>query len=177
MGWGRWLCVGLQCPPPAHTALVSSVTSSASGPALRTLDLCSSQPCPIVCCSAPTSSPVTDPSVDPTATPAPSPRPSPRPNHSGMGVLGAGPGLAGLFGIICIQRKAPRGKVGGIPGLKVGGGHPHGNQKTQEGSQKLRTGGNWFPFSQLILASVYRPQPDGPAASHQHQSQILGYFS
>lgn len=59
------------------------VTSSASGPALRTLDLCSSQPCPIVCCSAPTSSPVTDPSVDPTATPAPSPRPSPRPNHSG----------------------------------------------------------------------------------------------
>ncbi|CAO2584670.1 Myelin regulatory factor, partial [Lemmus lemmus] len=59
------------------------VTSSASGPALRTLDLCSSQPCPIVCCSTPTTSPVTDPSVDPTATPAPSLRPSPRPNHSG----------------------------------------------------------------------------------------------
>ncbi|XP_049993033.1 myelin regulatory factor isoform X1 [Alexandromys fortis] len=59
------------------------VTSSASGPALRTLDLCSSQPCPIVCCSIPTSNPATDPSVDPTATPAPSPRPSPRPSHSG----------------------------------------------------------------------------------------------
>ncbi|XP_041518010.1 myelin regulatory factor isoform X3 [Microtus oregoni] len=58
------------------------VTSSASGPALRTLDLCSSQPCPIVCCSIPTSNPATDPSVDPTATPAPSPRPSPRPSHS-----------------------------------------------------------------------------------------------
>ncbi|XP_041912002.1 myelin regulatory factor isoform X4 [Arvicola amphibius] len=59
------------------------VTSSASGPALRTLDLCSSQPCPIVCCSTPTSSPATDPNVDFTATPAPSSRPSPRPNHSG----------------------------------------------------------------------------------------------
>ncbi|CAO2584672.1 Myelin regulatory factor, partial [Lemmus lemmus] len=57
------------------------VTSSASGPALRTLDLCSSQPCPIVCCSTPTTSPVTDPSVDPTATPAPSLRPSPRPSR------------------------------------------------------------------------------------------------
>nr|XP_048313781.1 myelin regulatory factor isoform X7 [Myodes glareolus] len=68
--------------PDAQPSLLL-VTSSASGPALRTLDLCSSQPCPIVCCSAPTSSPVTDPSVDPTATPAPSPRPSPRPNHSG----------------------------------------------------------------------------------------------
>ncbi|XP_036060972.1 myelin regulatory factor isoform X2 [Onychomys torridus] len=59
------------------------VTSSASGPALRTLDLCSSQPCPVVCCSIPTSSPVADPSLGPTATPAPSPSPSPSPNHSG----------------------------------------------------------------------------------------------
>lgn len=61
------------------------VTNSASGPALRTLDLCSSQPCPVVCCPTPTSSPVTDPSLGPTASPAPSPRPSsrPSPNHSG----------------------------------------------------------------------------------------------
>ncbi|XP_057634017.1 myelin regulatory factor isoform X4 [Chionomys nivalis] len=59
------------------------VTSSASGPDLLTLDLCSSQPCPIVCCSTPTSSPATDPSADPSATPAPSPRLSPRPSHSG----------------------------------------------------------------------------------------------
>ncbi|XP_052617661.1 myelin regulatory factor isoform X2 [Peromyscus californicus insignis] len=61
------------------------VTNSASGPALRTLDLCSSQPCPVICCSIPTSSPVTDPSLGPMATPAPSPRPSPSPspNHSG----------------------------------------------------------------------------------------------
>ncbi|XP_035297477.1 myelin regulatory factor isoform X2 [Cricetulus griseus] len=59
------------------------VTNSASGPALRTLDLCSSQPCPVVCCSTPTS--VTDPHLGPTAIPAPSPRPSPRPSpdHSG----------------------------------------------------------------------------------------------
>ncbi|EGW14406.1 Myelin gene regulatory factor [Cricetulus griseus] len=61
------------------------VTNSASGPALRTLDLCSSQPCPVVCCSTPTSSAVTDPHLGPTAIPAPSPRPSPRPSpdHSG----------------------------------------------------------------------------------------------
>ncbi|XP_042116675.1 myelin regulatory factor isoform X5 [Peromyscus maniculatus bairdii] len=59
------------------------VTNSASGPALRTLDLCSSQSCPVVCCSIPTSSPVTDPSLGPMATPAPSPSPSPSPNHSG----------------------------------------------------------------------------------------------
>uniref|UniRef100_A0A8C2MRR3 Myelin regulatory factor n=1 Tax=Cricetulus griseus TaxID=10029 RepID=A0A8C2MRR3_CRIGR len=58
------------------------VTNSASGPALRTLDLCSSQPCPVVCCSTPTS--VTDPHLGPTAIPAP----SPSPDHSGMDILG-----------------------------------------------------------------------------------------
>ncbi|XP_021491740.1 myelin regulatory factor isoform X4 [Meriones unguiculatus] len=61
------------------------VTNSASGPALRTLDLCSSQPCPIVCCSTPTSSPVTDPSLGPTVNPAPSPSPSPSPNSKNSG--------------------------------------------------------------------------------------------
>ncbi|XP_032747484.1 myelin regulatory factor isoform X1 [Rattus rattus] len=65
------------------------VTSSASGPALRALDLCSSQPCPIVCCSTPVSSPATDPSLGPTVTPTPSPSPSPNPNpkHSGPGQM------------------------------------------------------------------------------------------
>ncbi|XP_063143031.1 myelin regulatory factor isoform X5 [Rattus norvegicus] len=65
------------------------VTSSASGPALRALDLCSSQPCPIVCCSTPVSSPATDPSLGPIVTPTPSPSPSPNPNpkHSGPGQM------------------------------------------------------------------------------------------
>ncbi|XP_028633322.1 myelin regulatory factor isoform X6 [Grammomys surdaster] len=66
------------------------VTNSASGPALRALDLCSSQPCPIVCCSTPPiSSPATDPSLGPTLTPTPSPSPSPHPNpkHSGPGQM------------------------------------------------------------------------------------------
>ncbi|XP_031245520.1 myelin regulatory factor isoform X5 [Mastomys coucha] len=65
------------------------VTNSASGPALRALDLCSSQPCPIVCCSAPISNPATDPSVGLTLTPTPSPSPSPSPNpkHSGPGQI------------------------------------------------------------------------------------------
>ncbi|CAH6793725.1 Myrf [Phodopus roborovskii] len=57
------------------------VTSSASGRALRVLDLCSGQPCPMVCCSTPSSSPVTDPSLGPTVIPSASPKPSP--NHSG----------------------------------------------------------------------------------------------
>ncbi|CAO2584671.1 Myelin regulatory factor, partial [Lemmus lemmus] len=74
------MTTGMPGTQPSLLLGVSSVTSSASGPALRTLDLCSSQPCPIVCCSTPTTSPVTDPSVDPTATPAPSLRPSPRPS-------------------------------------------------------------------------------------------------
>ncbi|KAL1788040.1 myelin regulatory factor isoform X1 [Sigmodon hispidus] len=64
---------------PVTQASLLLVTDSASGPALRTLDLCSSQPCPVVCCSTPTSSP--DATLGPTAIPAPSPSPSP--NHSG----------------------------------------------------------------------------------------------
>lgn len=61
------------------------VTKSASGPALRALDLCSSQPCPIVCCSPPVSSPATDPALGPTLTPTPSP--SSNPKHSGPGQM------------------------------------------------------------------------------------------
>nr|XP_044992481.1 myelin regulatory factor isoform X3 [Jaculus jaculus] len=50
------------------------VTSSASGPAIRTLDLCSSRSCPIVCCSSPAPSrATTDRSLDPTLTSGPSP--------------------------------------------------------------------------------------------------------
>ncbi|XP_029403583.1 myelin regulatory factor isoform X5 [Mus pahari] len=61
------------------------VTNSASGPALRALDLCSSQPCPIVCCSPPISSPAIDPALGPTLTPTPSP--SSNPKHSGPGQM------------------------------------------------------------------------------------------
>uniref|UniRef100_A0A8C9QBW2 Myelin regulatory factor n=1 Tax=Spermophilus dauricus TaxID=99837 RepID=A0A8C9QBW2_SPEDA len=61
--------------------------ASAPGPAIRTLDLCSSHPCPVVCCSSPASSPASDPSLDSSFNPghSPTPRPSPSPstNHSG----------------------------------------------------------------------------------------------
>ncbi|XP_076773212.1 myelin regulatory factor isoform X5 [Arvicanthis niloticus] len=75
--------------PPGTQPSLLLVTNSASGPALRALDLCSSQPCPIVCCSTSISSPATDPSLGPTLTPTPSPSPSPHPNpkHSGPGQM------------------------------------------------------------------------------------------
>lgn len=82
-----------------------------------------------------------------------------------------------MFGIICIQRKTLEGRWEGFLGWRFEKSPPQGNQKTLEGSQKPRTGGSWLPFPQPTLASVYRSQPDGPAASHQHQSQILEHFS
>ncbi|XP_077902018.1 myelin regulatory factor isoform X9 [Ictidomys tridecemlineatus] len=70
-----------------YQAVTTSLISSAPGPAIRTLDLCSSHPCPVVCCSSPASSPASDSSLDSSFNPghSPTPRPSPSPstNHSG----------------------------------------------------------------------------------------------
>lgn len=127
-GWG-W---GSRVPLLLTELLASSVTNSASGPALRVLDLCSRQPCPTVCCSAPISSPATDPSPSPTLTPSPSPSPSPSPNpkHSGMDILGVGPGLARVFGVNLYPGKGPREKAGGTPGLEVWGITPMETRNT-----------------------------------------------
>ncbi|XP_048217099.1 myelin regulatory factor isoform X1 [Perognathus longimembris pacificus] len=68
---------------PSVLLVTTSPTSSAPGPPLRTLDLCSSQPCPVVCCSAPTPGPASEASLGPSSDPRPSASPSPATNHSG----------------------------------------------------------------------------------------------
>ncbi|XP_042531996.1 myelin regulatory factor [Dipodomys spectabilis] len=74
---------GLPGVQPSLLLVTSSPTSSAPSPPLRTLDLCSSHPCPIVCCSAPTPSPASEPSLGPSFNLLPSASPSPATNHSG----------------------------------------------------------------------------------------------
>ncbi|XP_032139060.1 myelin regulatory factor isoform X1 [Sapajus apella] len=76
---------GLPGIQPSLLLVTTSLTSSAPGSAIRTLDLCSSHPCPVVCCSSPTASPPTGPSLGPSFNPGhvPSPSPSPSTNRSG----------------------------------------------------------------------------------------------
>ncbi|XP_012884541.1 PREDICTED: myelin regulatory factor [Dipodomys ordii] len=74
---------GLPGVQPSLLLVTTSPTSSAPSPPLRTLDLCSSHPCPIVCCSAPTPSPASEPSLGPSFNLLPSVSPSPATNHSG----------------------------------------------------------------------------------------------
>nr|XP_012633724.1 myelin regulatory factor isoform X6 [Microcebus murinus] len=68
---------GLPGIQPSLLLVTTSPTSSAPGPAVRTLDLCSSHPCPVVCCSSPTPSPSTGPGH------GVSPSPIPTANRSG----------------------------------------------------------------------------------------------
>ncbi|XP_057408909.1 myelin regulatory factor isoform X8 [Balaenoptera acutorostrata] len=70
---------------PSLLLVTTGPTSSAPAAALRTLDLCSSRPCPVVCCSSPSPSPTTDPSLGPSFNPGHglSPSPSPSTNRSG----------------------------------------------------------------------------------------------
>uniref|UniRef100_A0A8C9ALH3 Peptidase S74 domain-containing protein n=1 Tax=Prolemur simus TaxID=1328070 RepID=A0A8C9ALH3_PROSS len=62
---------GLPGIQPSLLLVTTSLTSSAPGPAVRTLDLCSSHPCPVICCSSPAPSPATAPGhgVSPSPTP------------------------------------------------------------------------------------------------------------
>ncbi|XP_059566444.1 myelin regulatory factor isoform X4 [Myotis daubentonii] len=75
---------GLPGTGPALLLVTPGLTHSAPGPAVRTLDLCSSHPCPVVCCSSPTPGPSTHPSVGPSFDPSHgrSPSPSPSAHHS-----------------------------------------------------------------------------------------------
>ncbi|XP_076972132.1 myelin regulatory factor [Tamandua tetradactyla] len=80
--------LGTTGPPSTRSSLLlitASLASSAPGPALRTLDLCSSQPCPVVCCFSPAPSPTTDSNLGPSlsASRGLSPSPSPTSNRSG----------------------------------------------------------------------------------------------
>ncbi|XP_062951609.1 myelin regulatory factor [Cynocephalus volans] len=76
---------GLPGIQPSLLLVTSGLTGSAPGPAIRTLDLCSSHSCPVVCCSSSTPHPTTDPSLGLSFNPGRglSPSPSPTTNHSG----------------------------------------------------------------------------------------------
>nr|KAF6279489.1 myelin regulatory factor [Pipistrellus kuhlii] len=75
---------GLPGTRPSLLLVTTGLTHSAPGPAIRTLDLCSSPPCPVVCCSSPTPGPATHPSLGPSFDPSHgrTPSPSPSTNHS-----------------------------------------------------------------------------------------------
>ncbi|XP_012580608.1 PREDICTED: myelin regulatory factor [Condylura cristata] len=72
---------GMAGLPGTRPSLLLVPTSLAPGPALRTLDLCFSQFCPIICCSSPTPKPTTDPGLGTSLHPGHIPSPST--NHSG----------------------------------------------------------------------------------------------
>ncbi|XP_021565264.1 myelin regulatory factor [Carlito syrichta] len=76
---------GLPGIQPSLLPVTTSLPHSAPGPTVRTLDLCSSYPCPVVCCSLPTPSPTTDPRHGPSFDPGHGlgPSPSPTTNRSG----------------------------------------------------------------------------------------------
>ncbi|XP_047283488.1 myelin regulatory factor isoform X14 [Homo sapiens] len=79
------LTTGLPGIQPSLLLVTTSLTSSAPGSAVRTLDMCSSHPCPVICCSSPTTNPTTGPSLGPSFNPGHvlSPSPSPSTNRSG----------------------------------------------------------------------------------------------
>ncbi|KAM5247271.1 myelin regulatory factor [Ctenodactylus gundi] len=70
---------GLPGGLPSSLLVTASLTSAAPRPAVRTLDLCSRHPCPVVCCASPSPSPAVGPGLGP----PPRPSPSISTNHSG----------------------------------------------------------------------------------------------
>ncbi|XP_070421410.1 myelin regulatory factor isoform X12 [Equus przewalskii] len=76
---------GLPGTQPSLLLVTAGLVSSAPGPAIRTVDLCFSRPCPVVCCSSSTPSPTPAPSLGPSSNPSHglSPSPSPSTNRSG----------------------------------------------------------------------------------------------
>ncbi|XP_070283308.1 myelin regulatory factor isoform X4 [Myotis yumanensis] len=85
---------GLPGTRPSVLLVTPGLTRSAPGPAIRTLDLCSSHPCPVVCCPSPTPGPATHPSLGPSFDPSHgrSPSPSPSANHSDPSQMALLPG-------------------------------------------------------------------------------------
>ncbi|KAG8505688.1 Myelin regulatory factor [Galemys pyrenaicus] len=74
---------GLPGTQPSLLLVTPSLTSVAAGPPLRTLDLCSSQSCPVTCCSSHAPKATTDLGLGSSLHPGHSPSPSPSTNHSG----------------------------------------------------------------------------------------------
>ncbi|XP_051002071.1 myelin regulatory factor [Acomys russatus] len=144
------------------------VTNSASGPALRTLDLCSSQPCPVVCCSTPTSSPVTDPSFGPTVKPAPSPSPSSSPNSKP-----SGPSQMALLPVTNIRAKSWGISANGISYSK----HPKNLEPLASpvvpfpGGQSKTKNSPSFGLHSRARREALQPSPS-PAQLSQTQGQL-----
>ncbi|XP_039716046.1 myelin regulatory factor isoform X1 [Pteropus medius] len=74
---------GLPGTQPSLLLVTTGLTSLVPGPVIRALDLCSSHPCPVVCCSSPTPGPTIDPSLGPSFKPSHGLSPSPSTNRSG----------------------------------------------------------------------------------------------
>ncbi|XP_036076294.1 myelin regulatory factor isoform X11 [Rousettus aegyptiacus] len=74
---------GLPGTQPSLLLVTTGLTSLVPGPVIRALDLCSSHPCPVVCCSSPTPGPTIDPSLGPGFNPSHGLSPSPSTNRSG----------------------------------------------------------------------------------------------
>ncbi|XP_011367257.1 myelin regulatory factor [Pteropus vampyrus] len=74
---------GLPGTQPSLLLVTTGLTSLVPGPVIRALDLCSSHPCPVVCCSSPTPGPTIDPSLGPSFNPSHGLSPSPSTNRSG----------------------------------------------------------------------------------------------
>lgn len=202
-GWeGAWRlgsgCGALLPPLWLTLSLVSSVTTGLPGlapaPALRTLDLCSRHPCPVVCCSSPSPSPITDPSLGPSFHPGHglSPSPSPSTNRSGMAALEPGFGWRVFY--VSPEKGPAVSLVAGCgvwsPGaqneaLEKAWGFPLRRPRDRWRSPRVWGGGgprdSWAggsrASSQSVPGSLHRLQPDGPATRHQHQSQVLGPVS
>ncbi|XP_015444387.1 myelin regulatory factor isoform X4 [Pteropus alecto] len=73
---------GLPGTQPSLLLVTTGLTSLVPGPVIRALDLCSSHPCPVVCCSSPTPGPTIDPSLGPSFNPSHGLSPSPSTNRS-----------------------------------------------------------------------------------------------
>ncbi|XP_036076293.1 myelin regulatory factor isoform X10 [Rousettus aegyptiacus] len=73
---------GLPGTQPSLLLVTTGLTSLVPGPVIRALDLCSSHPCPVVCCSSPTPGPTIDPSLGPGFNPSHGLSPSPSTNRS-----------------------------------------------------------------------------------------------
>lgn len=142
------------------SSVTTSLTSLAPGPVIRTLDLCSSHPCPVVCCSLPTPSPSTDPSPGPSFTPSRGLSPNPSTNHSGMAIWGPGLGLG--FFLLSPEEDPKDSLVGGSPGaqneaLEKIRGPPWEDQETDGGHPE--SGGALETAGQEAASSLFSACP------------------
>lgn len=162
LGWAwtdgvgeRWLCPGrgalLWLTQPLASSVTTGLTSLVPGPVIRALDLCSSHPCPVVCCSSPTPGPTIDPSLGPGFNPSHGLSPSPSTNRSGMAISGPGFGL-GVFYLS--PEKGPPKMHRWVSWSKRDGGHPESSGVPRD---------SWAGDSQFPLLSLSLILSTGPS--------------